>query len=92
MSSRQLRRRNIGPGRGQGRALRFVPPEVPRGPNRPPTTTCSEAHGRPRGGRRTRIGRYRLAVCVRFPSARVGRRGENRGCAYPSSVAASPCC
>ena len=39
-------------------------------------------HGRPRGGRTTRIGRYRRAVCVRFPSARVGRGGENRGCAY----------
>ena len=36
MSSRQLRRRTIGPGRGEGRALRFVPPEVPRGPHRPP--------------------------------------------------------
>ena len=94
MSSRQLRRRTIGPGRGQGRALRFVPPEVPRGPNRPPTAaaTCSEAHGRPRGGRRTRIGRYRCEVCVRFPSALIGRGGENRGCAYPSSVAASQCC
>ena len=40
VSSRQLRRRTIGPGRGEGRALRFVPPEVPRGPHRPPTAMC----------------------------------------------------
>ena len=32
--------------------------------------TGSQADGRSRGGRRTRIGRYRFAVCVRFPSAR----------------------
>ena len=32
MSSRQLRRRTIGPGRGEGRALRFVPGEVSGGP------------------------------------------------------------
>jgi hypothetical protein len=36
VSSRRLRRRTIGPGRGEGRALRFVPPEVPRGPHRQP--------------------------------------------------------
>ena len=28
------------PRSGEGRALRFVPPEVPRGPHRPPTAMC----------------------------------------------------
>jgi len=36
VSSRQLRRRTIGPGRGRGGHSDFVPPEVPRGPHRPP--------------------------------------------------------
>ena len=40
MSSRQLRRRTIAPGRGEGRALRFVPSEVPHGPHGPPTAMC----------------------------------------------------
>jgi hypothetical protein len=52
----------------------------------------SQSRGTPRGGRRTRMGRYRCAVCVRFPSAPIGRGGQDRGWAYPSSVAASHCC
>ena len=40
VSSRQLRRRTIAPGRGEGRALRFVPSEVPHGPHGPPTAMC----------------------------------------------------
>ena len=40
VSSRQLRRLTIGPGRGQGRALRFVPTEVSGGPHGPPTAMC----------------------------------------------------
>ena len=46
MSSRQLRRRTIGPGRGEGRALRFVPAEVPHGPRGPPTATECPSHVR----------------------------------------------
>jgi hypothetical protein len=45
--TRQLRRRTIGPGRGEGRALRFVPPELPRGPHRPPGPTGGSTN-RPR--------------------------------------------
>ncbi len=38
VSSRQLRRLTIAPRRGEGRALRFVPSEVPCGPRSPPNS------------------------------------------------------
>ena len=40
VSSRQLRRLTIAPRRGEGRALRFVPSEVPHGPRSPPNAMC----------------------------------------------------
>jgi hypothetical protein len=42
-SSRHVGRLTIGPspGRGEGRALRFVPAEVPRGPHSPPTQAAT---------------------------------------------------
>jgi hypothetical protein len=49
VSSRHVRRLTVAPGRGEGRALRFVPSEVPCGPRtgqQPPECHASE-RGRP---------------------------------------------
>ena len=45
MSSRRVRRLTIAPGRGEGRALRFVPSEVPCRPRSPPNAIPCSVRG-----------------------------------------------